>query len=125
MPKVLEPKVRESEEAVKGLPASITETAADVRELLRPESDAASPKANHSGSAASSEDLIEAAHAVATLIYGCCDFSERLEVYKSLSEQFKTDSRRVLNIAAARWPNLIVWANDLPEWKALLSAALG
>jgi len=122
MPKLLESKVREPEEAVKGLPALVTETVSDVPALPRPEPDAASPIASDPSPPLRTEDLIEAAHTVAREIYGCWEFSERLEVYKSVGEQFKADARRVLNIAAERWPKLIFWVNDLPEWKALLSA---
>jgi hypothetical protein len=124
MPKLLEPKVVESKEAVKGLPVVVTETVSDVRELLRPEPDAASPIASASSSPGRSADLVKAAHHVAEEIHACWDFSERLEVYIDVGRRFESDARRVLNIAAARWPKLIFWVNDLPEWKALLSADL-
>lgn len=124
MSKLLEPKVREPEEAVKGLPGVLTETVSDVSERPCSEPVAAGPIAGGSSSPRRSEELIGAAHTVAGEIHGCRDFSERLDVYRSVGEQFKADARRVLNIAAERWPGLIFRVNDLPEWKALLSADL-
>jgi hypothetical protein len=124
MSKLLAPKVRESEEAVKGLPRGVREAVSNVPELPRPEPVAASPIAAGSSSPRRSEDLIEAAEAVAKEIDACWEFSERLEIYIDVGRCFKSDARRVLNIAAARWPKLIFWVNDMPEWKALLSADL-
>jgi uncharacterized small protein (DUF1192 family) len=69
-------------------------------------------------------DLVEAAHQIAKELYGCWELSERIAIYKRTGERFKSDYRRVLNIAALRWPQLIPMVNDLPEWKALLSADL-
>lgn len=124
MPKLLEPKVREPEEAVKGLPALVTEAVSDVPALPRPEPDAASPIANDPSPPLRTEDLIEAAHDVAKDLHRCGSFHERLGVYNRVGREFKSEARRVLNIAAARWPELIPMVNDLPEWKALLSADL-
>ncbi|HET8956166.1 MAG TPA: hypothetical protein VFN18_10965 [Solirubrobacterales bacterium] len=70
------------------------------------------------------EDLVDAAYEVARKLDGCWTFSQRLSVYREVGERFKSDARRVLNIAAARWPEMIPMLNDLPEWKALLSADL-
>jgi hypothetical protein len=109
MSTLLESKVRPEEELVRGLPGEVVES---VSEQLP--ADPAGPPI----------DLIDAAYEVAKEIYGCWEFSERLEVYKSVGSEFKADARRVLNVAAARWPDLIFWVNDLPEWKALLSADL-
>ncbi len=124
MPKLLEPKVREPEEAVKGLPAVVSETVSDVPGLPRPEPDAPSPIAKDPSPPPPTEDLIEAAHDVAKDLHRCRSFHERLGVYNRVGREFKSEARRVLNIAAARWPHLIPTVNDLPEWKALLSADL-
>lgn len=121
MPKLLEPKVREPEEAVKGLPA-VSETVSDVPELPRPESDAYSPVADAPDTPPFAEDLIEAAHQVAKDLHDCGTFYARLGVYNRVGREFKSEARRVLNIAATRWPHLVPMVNDLPEWKALLSA---
>ena len=124
MPKLLEPKVREPEEAVKGLPAGLTETVSDVPALSRPEPDAATPNAGAPSPPPPVEDLIEAAHDAAKDLHRCRSFHERLGVYNRVGREFKSEARRVLNIAAMRWPELIPMVNDLPEWKALLSADL-
>jgi hypothetical protein len=70
------------------------------------------------------KQLVEAAHEIAKRLSGLSDLDDRIAVYKEVGARFKADYRRVLNIAAARWPELIRWVNDLPEWKALLSADL-
>ena len=98
------------EELVRNLPGEVGELVSDTSEPLPADSPAAP------------DDLISAAHEIAWRVSGCAGFSERLEVYRSVGSEFKADARRVLNIAAARWPHLIFWVNDLPEWKALLSA---
>lgn len=112
MDTLLETRPRPEEELVRDLSGEIGELVSDASEPLP------------AVSAADRIDLLDAAHDVAREIYSCWEFSERLEVYKSVGERFKADARRVLNIAVARWPHLIFWVNDLPEWKALLSADL-
>jgi hypothetical protein len=124
MPKLLEPKVREPEEAVKGLPAVVTEAVSDVSGLPHPEPDAVSPVASASSVPLPTHDLIEAAHKVARDLHRLQSLYERCGVYSRVSREFKADARRVLNIAAARWPHLIPMVNDQPKWKALLSADL-
>ena len=124
MPKLLEPKVAGPEEAVKGVPAHVTEAVSDVPELPRPEPDAASPIVSDPSPTPPAENLIEAARDVAKDLHRCRSFHERLGVYNRVAREFKSQARRVLNIAAARWPELIPMVNDLPEWKALLSADL-
>ncbi|HYQ78793.1 MAG TPA: hypothetical protein VEP91_06760 [Solirubrobacterales bacterium] len=118
MSTLLRPRVRPSEEAVHDAPARSREVVADspVREDVprRRASQVWPPPPRH--------DLIEAAHQVAKDLYACWDLSERIEVYKEVGARFKSDARRVLNIAVARWPEMIEMVNDLPEWKALLSA---
>lgn len=112
MSTLLKTKPRPEGELVRHLPGEVGELVSAASEPLPADSPAAP------------NDLINAAHQVAKEIYGCWEFSERLEVYKSVGERFKADARRVLNIAVARWPHLIFRVNDLPEWKALLSADL-
>jgi uncharacterized small protein (DUF1192 family) len=68
--------------------------------------------------------VVQSAHEIAKELYGCGELSERIAIYKRTGERFKSDYRRVLNIAAVQWPELIPMVNDLPEWKALLSADL-
>jgi hypothetical protein len=69
-------------------------------------------------------DLVQAAHEIAKELDSCPELTERIAIYKRTGERFKSDYRRVLNIAAVRWPQLIPMVNDLPEWKALLAADL-
>ena len=69
-------------------------------------------------------ELIAAAHEIAEALYGCWGLPERIAIYKEVGARFGSEYRRILNIAAARWPELIPMVNDLPEWKALLSADL-
>jgi hypothetical protein len=120
MSTLLKPRVRPSEEAVQDAPTRNREVVADSPGsgdvLRRPPSRIWPPPPRH--------DLIEAAHQVAKDLYACWELSERIEVYKEVGARFKSDARRVLNIAAARWPEMIPMVNDLPEWKALLSADL-
>lgn len=114
MSTLLLPKVRADDELIRDLPAELGEV---VSESSGARGTAASPSDHQA-------ELIEAAHGVAREIYGCGVFSERLKVYGKVGRRFKADARRVLNIAAARWPELIPTVNDQPEWKALLSADL-
>lgn len=124
MPKLLESEVREAEEAVKGLPAVVTETVSNVPALPGPEPDAATPIIGVASPTPHTEDLIQAAQDVAKDLLRCRSFHERLGVYNRVGREFKSEARRVLNIAAARWPEMIPTVNDLPEWKALLSGDL-
>jgi len=123
MPELLEPKVRPATEALTDLPGAVGEAVAEPPELERSR-DGESSSAVSARRPMSSAEVVSAAHAVAKEIDGCWEFAERLEVYKSVGERFKRDARRVLDAAAVRWPQLIFWVNDLPEWKALLSADL-
>lgn len=123
MPELLEPKVRQAEEAVRDLPGAVDEAVSQSPGRRRSETDASAPAATPRQRLRSSE-VVEAAYEVAKEIYGCWEFAERLKVYGSLKERFSVDARRVLDAAASRWPELIHWVNDLPEWKALLSADL-
>ena len=107
---LLKTKSRPEEEVVRNLPGEVGELVSDASELLP----AASPAAPN--------DLISAAHQVANDLHDAGSFYVRLGVYKRVAREFKSEARRVLNIAAARWPELIPMVNDLPEWKALLSA---
>jgi hypothetical protein len=123
MPELLERKVRPANEALTDLPVAVGEAVAESPELER-SLNRESSSAAFARRSLSSAEVVSAAHAVAKEIDGCWEFAERLEVYKSVGERFKRDARRVLDAAAARWPELISWVNDLPEWKALLSADL-
>lgn len=119
MTTLLKPRVRPAEEAVQGVARSDRELVADTPPMpakgpRRPDSRAWPPPPRH--------DLIDAAHQVAKDLYACWELSERIEVYKEVGARFKSDARRVLNIAVARWPEMIPMVNDMPEWKALLSA---
>lgn len=69
-------------------------------------------------------DPIEAAHDIAKRLHASVALKERIAIYKETGERFGSEYRRILNIAAACWPELIPMVNDLPEWKALLSADL-
>lgn len=121
MPELLVPRVRQAEEAFKDLPGAVGEAVSESPALERSEPDASASAAASRHRLCSSE-VVEAAHRFAKEICGCWEFAERLEVYRSVGERFKLDARRVLDAAATRWPGLIYWVNDLPEWKALLSA---
>lgn len=123
MSELLEPKVRPTREALTDLPGAVGEAVAESPELERSRDGESSSTAS-ARRPMSSAEVVSAAHAVAKEIYGCWEFAERLEVYKSVGQRFKADARRVLDAAAARWPELISSVNDLPEWKALLSADL-
>lgn len=123
MPELLEPKARQAEEALRESPVAAGEAVLEPPRLERSKTRKASSAASPARALASAE-VIEAAHRVAQDIYGCWEFPERLEVYKSVGDRFKADARRILDAAAARWPELIVWVNDMPEWKALLFADL-
>lgn len=118
MTTLLKPRVRPSEEAVQDVPRRNRELVADSPGT----GDIGKPPGTRVWPPTQREDLIDAAHQVAEDLYACWELAERIEVYKEVGSRFKSDARRVLNIAASRWPEMIPMVNDMPEWKALLSA---
>lgn len=109
MTTMLKPKAEQVGELVKDLPGAVGEVLADP---------------GFSPPSSRPDDLLAAAHGIAEALHACGNLSERLEVYKEVGQRFKSEGRRVLNIAAARWPELMPMVNDEVEWKALLSADL-
>lgn len=88
MPELLKPKVRQAEEALRDLPVAVGEAVLESSELERSEA----RDDSSTGSARrplTSAEVVEAAHRVAKDIYGCWEFAERLEVYRSVGERFK------------------------------------
>lgn len=124
MSTLLKPEVRQVDEVVGDAPGEVNEVLAASQDA--PAGDAAVPSSKHGASPPplSSSDLVAEAHEIAERLFGCLDLSERIEVYKEVGQRYKSEWRRVLNIAAARWPHLMPMVNDEVEWKALLSADL-
>ncbi|MGD9735136.1 MAG: hypothetical protein AB7V58_05935 [Solirubrobacterales bacterium] len=73
---------------------------------------------------ASSDVRVSAAFDLARELADAQEFNDRLAIYQGLAERFKSDARRILNIAAARWPELMPRLNGDFEWLTLLSADL-
>ncbi len=49
---------------------------------------------------------------------------ERIPIYEGVSATYKREGRRVLNIAASHWPELMPMVNGELEWVALFSVDL-
>lgn len=121
---LLKPKVEQVDELVRDLPGEVDEVLAGSQDAPTGGRASSSSSPGASSPPLASSDLVEEAHKIAKRLYGCWELSERIEIYKEIGQRFKSDWRRILNTAYARWPELMPMLNGEQELKALLSADL-
>jgi len=116
MSSLLQATTREAEEVKDPLPAATTATLTALGQT--PVADDKPSVTDPDPHDRPESDPVERAYVVATALAATFSLEERISIYSETG-------RRILYIAAARWPELMPMLNDDVEWRALLSADLG
>lgn len=100
-----------------GVPTAPRESLEDIGDQM--------PSANDGAAGSAARTRPEDALCVARELAAADTLDERLVIYRSLGERCESDARRILGIAACRWPEMMPTLNDEFEWVTPASADLG